>query len=172
MYNALLKTPIQSIRRLGMANAEIEISHIGKLDLVNELYNAVFLPPKAIDFFQRRFKGREGATTILAYLDDKPVGFSMGFELKPSTYFAWLCGVLPDARRMGVASQLMEALHNWAGQNGYRTVRFECYSKHRPILHFAIKSGYDIVGIRWDPDGHDNLVIFEKNVEEHHYEEG
>jgi hypothetical protein len=28
----------------------------------------------------------------------------------------------------------------------------------------AIKHRYDILGIRWDPDHHENLVIFEKEL--------
>jgi hypothetical protein len=30
------------------------------------------------------------------------------------------------------------------------------------MLHLAIAKEYDIVGMRWDPDRGDNLVIFEK----------
>jgi hypothetical protein len=30
------------------------------------------------------------------------------------------------------------------------------------MLHLAIVLGYDIVGMRWDADRGDNLVIFEK----------
>jgi hypothetical protein len=30
------------------------------------------------------------------------------------------------------------------------------------MLHLAIVQEYDIVGMRWDPDRGDNLVIFEK----------
>jgi hypothetical protein len=32
------------------------------------------------------------------------------------------------------------------------------------MLHMAIKHRYDILGIRWDPDHHENLVIFEKEL--------
>jgi hypothetical protein len=32
------------------------------------------------------------------------------------------------------------------------------------MLHLAIALGDDSVGIRWDPDRGDNLVIFEKVV--------
>ena len=32
------------------------------------------------------------------------------------------------------------------------------------MLHLAIALGYDIVGIRWDPDRGDNLVLFEKSL--------
>jgi GNAT superfamily N-acetyltransferase len=80
----------------------------------------------------------------------------------PTVYFAWFYGVIPDCRRQGIASQLMDAVHSWARQHGYESLRFECHNQHRPMLHLAIALGYDIVGIRWDPDRGDNLVIFEK----------
>ena len=32
------------------------------------------------------------------------------------------------------------------------------------MLHLAIDLNYDIVGIRWDADRTENLVIFEKNL--------
>jgi hypothetical protein len=83
-----------------MSNAEIEIVGPGEKALITELYNQVFRPPKTADFFSRRFEGRVGALMLVAQLDGTPVGFATGFELKPSTYFAWLCGVLPDARRL------------------------------------------------------------------------
>jgi hypothetical protein len=38
----------------------------------------------------------------------------------------------------------------------------ECNNTHRPILMMCIKMRFDIVGIRWDPDRAQNLVIMEK----------
>jgi hypothetical protein len=40
----------------------------------------------------------------------------------------------------------------------------ECHNAHRPILHMAIKTGFNIVGVRWDPDRAENLIIFEKQL--------
>jgi GNAT superfamily N-acetyltransferase len=99
---------------------------------------------------------------MVARVGDRPVGFFLGFELKPLVFFAWFYGVLPDFRRQGVASQLMDAVHDWARNNEYESIRFECHNQVRPMLHLAIAVGYDIVGMRWDPDRGDNLVIFEK----------
>ena len=68
------------------------------------------------------------------------------------------------ARRLGVATQLMDAKHAWARDHGYEMARFECYNDHRPILLLAIQMGYDIVGVRWDLHTANNHVIFEKNL--------
>jgi hypothetical protein len=60
----------------------------------------------------------------------------------------------------------MDALHSWAKQNDYEAVRLECQNKQRPMLHLAIGLGYDIIGMRWDADRGDNVVLFEKTLTE------
>ena len=145
-----------------MADAVIDLVGPEELPTICSLYNQIFRPGRDIDSFRRRFRGRYNVLMLMARLDDLPVGFFMGFELKPTVFFAWFYGVIPEYRRQGVASQLVEAVHAWARQNDYESLRFECHNQHRPMLHMAIALGYDIVGIRWDPDRGDNLVIFEK----------
>jgi GNAT superfamily N-acetyltransferase len=101
---------------------------------------------------------------MIARVDDRPVGFFLGFELKPDTFFAWFYGVLPEFRRAGIGSQLMEAAESWAAQHEYEVLRLECHNQHRPLLHLAIDLGYDIAGIRWDADRGANLIILEKSL--------
>lgn len=145
-----------------MADATIEMVGPDDLPVISELYNQIFRPPRDVDSFHRRYRGRYNVLQLVARLQDRPVGFFLGFELKPTVFFAWFYGVIPEYRRQGVASQLMDAVHSWARQNDYESIRFECHNQHRPMLHLAIALEYDIVGIRWDPDRGDNLVIFEK----------
>lgn len=145
-----------------MADAIIDIVGPGELPLIAQLYNKIFRPGRDADSLRRRFRGRYNILQMIARLEDAPVGFFLGFELKPTVYFAWFYGVLGEFRRQGIASQLMEAVHSWARQNGYESVRLECHNQHRAMLHLGIANGYDIVGIRWDPDRGDNLLLLEK----------
>lgn len=149
-----------------MANAEVVVVGPGELPLIAQLYNDMFRPGHDVEFFRRRLVGRHNALLLVANMDKQPIGFATGFELKPTVFFSWLIGVQKDVRRMGVASQLMDAQCAWAAEHHYKSVRMECHNTHRPILHMAIALGFDIVGIRWDPDRHDNLIIFEKMLEE------
>lgn len=148
-----------------MASAKIDIVSLGDLPVIVDLYNQMFRPTREIEFFRRRYLGRYNELLLIASLDERPVGFFLGFELKPSVYFSWLFGVLPEFRRVGVASQLMDAVHHWVAEHGYASIRLECQNQHRPIMHMAIAQGYDITGIRWDPDRGHNLVIFEKSLD-------
>ncbi len=145
-----------------MADAIIDIVGPDELPLVVQLYNQIFRPPRDLESFQRRYQGRHNVLQLVARVKERPVGFFLGFELKPLVFFGWFWGVLADYRRQGIASQLMDAVHEWARQNDYESVRFECHNQHRPMLHLAIAKEYDIVGIRWDPDRGENLILFEK----------
>ena len=147
-----------------MADAIVDIVGPEDLPLIVQLYNQIFRPARDLESFRRRFRGRYNVLHMVARVEDRPVAFFLGFELKPTVYFAWFYGVVPEFRRQGVASQLMDAVHAWARDNDYNAIRFECHNQHRPMLHLAIALGYDIVGIRWDPDRGDNLVLFEKGL--------
>ena len=145
-----------------MADAVIDIVGPEELPAIVKLYNQIFRPFRDEEAFRRRYLGRHNVLQMVARVDDRPVGFFLGFELKPDVFFSWFYGVLPEFRRQGVASQLMEAVHSWARLNDYEAIRFECHNQHRPMLHLAIALEYDIVGIRWDPDRGANLVLFQK----------
>lgn len=147
-----------------MADAKIVSVGPGELSLLADMYSNIFSPPQDEAFFQRRYHGRYNVSLFVAMLDEQPVGFNIGYELRPSTYYCWLCGVLPDARRLGVATQLMQAQQAFAVDHAYTIIRFECRSQHRPMLHLAITEGYDPVGIRWDTESSTNVVIFEKDL--------
>jgi GNAT superfamily N-acetyltransferase len=147
-----------------MADAIIDIVGVDELPLIVDMYNQIFRPVKTIESFQRRYLGRYNILQLVARVKDKPAGFFLGFELKPDTFFAWFYGVLPDCRRMGIGSQLIEAAQSWATQHNYEAIRLECHNNHRPMMHLAIELGYDVVGLRWDADRGDNLILFEKSL--------
>ncbi|MCG8408680.1 MAG: GNAT family N-acetyltransferase [Phycisphaerales bacterium] len=149
-----------------MAHADVVVVGPGELPMIADLYNEIFRPPHDVEFFQRRLRGRYNSLLLVANVDGQPVGFSTGFELKPTVFFGWLTGVLPDSRREGIASQIHEAQCAWAAEHGYEYIRMECHNQHRAILHMAIAMEFNIVGFRWDPDRQDNLIIFEKTLKD------
>ena len=63
-----------------------------------------------------------------------------------------------------MASQLADAFHSWARLNDYETVRCECFNQQRSMLHMALDHEYDIVGLRYDADHGDNLILLQKTL--------
>jgi GNAT superfamily N-acetyltransferase len=147
-----------------VAQADIIIADEKLLPQAVELYNQIFRPKHDLDYFKRRFLGRYNILTLIARMDDRPVGFWMGFELKPAMYYHWLGAVVPDLRRHGIARQMQDAQQAWAKDHGYEYIRCECMNHQREFIHFAIDVGYDIIGTRWDSTHADNLINFEKNL--------
>lgn len=147
-----------------MANADILVATNEDIPVLTRLYNEIFRPARDEQFFRRRFMGRHNVLLLLASMDRRPVGFAVGFELKPTIHFSWLAGVVPELSRQGIARQLLEAQHAWATENGYQYVRMECHNAHRAVMHLAIDLGYDIIGLRWDNERTENLIIFEKTL--------
>lgn len=145
-----------------MADAIIDIVGPEDLGEIVPLFNQIFRPARDAEFFNRRYLGRHNVLQMVARIEERPVGFFLGFELKPRVFFAWFYGILTEFRRQGIASQLMEAVHEWAREHEYEAIRFECHNQHRSMLHLGIAQGYDILGIRWDPDRGANLVLFQK----------
>lgn len=151
-----------------MSEAVIETVSPDRLQLVTDLFNQIFRQSRTMDSFTRRFQGRHNLLLILARHEPtgEPMGFFIGFEMKPTVFYAWFYGVVAEYRRQGVGSQLMETAQIWAAERGYRRIRLECLNSHRPLLHLAVQLGYDVVGLRYDADQKENLVLFEKTLGE------
>ena len=58
-----------------MAQAEILIADEKLLPKAVEVYNGIFRPKREVDYLKRRFMGRYNALTLLARMDERPVGF-------------------------------------------------------------------------------------------------
>jgi GNAT superfamily N-acetyltransferase len=147
-----------------MADVIVDLVAPDDVSVVVSLYNQIFRPPRDEDEFLRRYQGRHNVVQMVARLDGRAVGFVIGFELKPSVFFLWFLGVLSSHRRQGVASQLLDAVHHWAKENEYESVRIECFNWQRPMLHLALNNEYDVIGLRYDADHSDNLILLQKSL--------
>src|ERR1700722_19296977 len=115
MHSTWLKPrPCINWRFVTVAQADIIIADERLLPKAVELYNACFRPKREVDFFKRRFMRRYNTLTLIARMADTPVGFWIGFELKPGILYHGMGAVLTDFRRLAVARQLQEAQQAWA----------------------------------------------------------
>ena len=82
---------------------------------------------------------------LIAYVGKIPAGFKVGYE-RDGFFYSWLGGVLPNFRRYGIAKKLADAQEAWALKNGYGSVTFKTMNRHKAMLAFALKNGFDIIG--------------------------
>ncbi|RMF01235.1 MAG: GNAT family N-acetyltransferase [Bacteroidetes bacterium] len=116
-------------------------------------------PPQACEY-ERRLKGHPHLI-LVAYADDKAVGFKVGYE-RDGSFYSWLGGVLPSYRRRSIALKLAEAQERWARQQGYKSVTFKTRNQHKNMLLFALKRNFDIIGFKEKGDVKTNRIILRK----------
>ena len=83
---------------------------------------------------------------LVAYVDKIPAGFKLGYE-REGFFYSWLGGVLPKYRRMGIAKKLADEQEKWALKNNYSSIVFKTRNRHKAMLVFSIKNGFDIFKI-------------------------
>ena len=59
-------------------------------------------PAESTEHYTNRIKNRPHLA-LVAYIDNQPAGFKLGYAEDEHTFYSWLGGVVPNYRRMGLA---------------------------------------------------------------------
>jgi len=96
-----------------------------------------------------------------ASVDGKMVGFKVGRSNDPRTFESWVGGVLPNARKQGIASQLARLQEVWCRANGFQFIQTETAHDNPAMLTVNLKEGFCIAGTYLDR-GTNLKVILQK----------
>jgi len=102
---------------------------------------------------------------IIAYYNNMPIGFKIGYETPSKKYFySWMGGVLSKYRKSGVAQLLMNYQEDWAKQNNYERVLVKTRKKHLAMVKFLEKNNYYEMGVlTYDPIS-ETRILYEKQL--------
>ena len=92
------------------------------------------------------FQSRQNVLVCLAFQGGRPVGFKVGFQDDRRSFESWRGGVLDEARRQGIAWELMRLQHNWCAEKGFRVIKTVTNSDNTAMLILNLRSGFEIVG--------------------------
>ncbi|CAM4751582.1 unnamed protein product [Rotaria magnacalcarata] len=100
---------------------------------------------------------------LVAYIDNRPVGYLMGHE-RYSSFYIWLAGVHPKHRRQGILVQLMNRLEQWAMKENYSSLMVKTRNSFKSMLLFLISHEFKLIDIdkRQSVDTH--RLILEKKL--------
>lgn len=107
---------------------------------------------------------KQNLISLIAYKDQTPIAFKVGYELKPEIFYSWLGGVLPSHRGQGLARQLMEFQHQQLIEQGYKKVRTTTRNSLKNMLILNLKMGFDITGTQFEADEGRISIQLEKNL--------
>jgi ribosomal protein S18 acetylase RimI-like enzyme len=108
-------------------------------------------------------------STFIAFSGDSPIGIAALYRTGEETKVGELLQVWvsPEYRSQGVAVDLMDAVFQWAGENGFRTVIVTVAKGNTRALRFYRKYGFKPSNIA-SLDGSDDPVVLMKEVEHAH----
>lgn len=107
-----------------------------------------FDPLLESDYYEDKIKDKVHII-LLAKVDNKTVGCKVGYHKhKDGSLYSWLGGVLPEYREKGIAKLLANKMETWALNNGYSKIRFKTLNRHKAMLAFALKNGFDIFNVK------------------------
>jgi GNAT superfamily N-acetyltransferase len=115
------------------------------------------------DGFHSRLKTHKKFYLITAFVDRQAVGFKLGYKIDADVFYSWLGGVVPDFRRIGIASALMRAQHDWCRKAGYARIQTKTQNQFRDMFILNLKHGFEVTGC--DAADRDGLkIVMEKRL--------
>ena len=133
-----------------------------QLVILIDLYTAIFEDAR-IDIFKKRLTTKKNVLSLIAYKDNQPIGFKVGYRYNEYTFYSWVGGILKNLRNQGFAAKLAELQENWAKKNGYSKLRTKSMNRFKPMMILNLKNGFDIKQVYTNGSGQ-TKIIFEKNI--------
>lgn len=102
---------------------------------------------------------------LIAYINQQAVGFKVGYERYPDgSFYSWMGGVIPEYRQQNVAKLLAVEQEKWAKKQNYSAITFKTRNNLKPMLIFALRNGFDIVGIIPKETTSVNRILLKKEL--------
>lgn len=129
-----------------------------------ELYPLIFSSWNPEKFFDK-FNYHSQFLILIAYWNDKCVGFKIGYGQDCELFYSWTGGVHPDYRKRGIAEALMKKQHEWCRINNYSIIETRTRNKFPEMIQLNFKHDFKIVGTFIDVD-QEPKIILRKNIKD------
>ncbi|MGV8151646.1 MAG: GNAT family N-acetyltransferase [Candidatus Nanoarchaeia archaeon] len=102
----------------------------------------------------------------LGKINGKLGGYAIGYSEKRKDYHLWMLGVLPEYRKNGMGSKILEEQINFAKNNNYSKLFIKTSNKWRDMLKLSISRGFNISGFKTNEWGSNPAIWLELNLKE------
>jgi len=145
----------------------VKSGSINDLKGIVELDRVVFglsRTPKEIQDMLRLKK--HAYVTIATIADGKLVGYGIGYEEK-TRYYLWSLAVLPEYRRKGIGSDIIEEQVRSAKEKGYSSFFVKTSNRWKEMLRLLLKKEFNIIGFKeheWEEGPSGSAIWLEKII--------
>jgi GNAT superfamily N-acetyltransferase len=85
---------------------------------------------------------------VVALVNDRVVGFKLGFCERPGVFHSWLGAVAESSEGHGIGRRLLELQHQYLQEHGYHMVRTGTRNRFKRMLILNLRNGFDLVGVK------------------------
>lgn len=108
---------------------------------------------------------------ILVYeatINGMVVGFKVGYGKPKGIYYSAKGGVLPQYRRNGIATLLLDKMMLEAWKRGYHTFCYDTFpNQHKGMLILGLNKNFVITSAGWNKVHNDYHIRLEKDLKKH-----
>ncbi len=101
---------------------------------------------------------------FVAYEEELPVGYLIGYEVDTRTAYCWLAGVDSNYRKRGVLTGLMAAFEEWMRKSSYTLLTVKTRNNLVDMRRFLAKAGFNITKVEVMLNAKDNRIYLEKEI--------
>jgi GNAT superfamily N-acetyltransferase len=143
------------------APTDLRIASISRDErpLIRTLNESIFGDTEVIRTFDRA-----DLMMLVAWLRGDPVGFKVGYQLQPRVFYSAKGGVVPKARRQGIARALLHAMLERVRERDYRRFVFDTFpNKHPGMTVLALNEGFRVIQAGYNPEHSDYRLRFARS---------
>jgi ribosomal protein S18 acetylase RimI-like enzyme len=140
---------------------------INDIKRIVEVDRVVFGLSRTPEEVEDKLRLRKDVHITIATIDDgELVGYGIGHEEK-SKYYLWGLAVLPEYRRKGIGSDIIEEQITFAKERGYSSFSVKTSNKWKGMLMLLLKKEFNIIGFKeheWEESPSGSAIWLEKII--------
>ncbi len=102
---------------------------------------------------------------LLAFVNDKPAGFKIGYGESMTRFYSAKGGVLDGYRRRGIARMLLTEMESIVKSLGYKKLAYDTFPNRNPgMVILGLNTGFKVIHTDFNHAYHDHRIRLEKNL--------
>ena len=136
------------------------------LGSMQKAHEQIFDPAYSLNKIKSRLADKGQGILSMALDDDQNcLGFKLGYRWDDDSFYSWVGGVIPEARRQGIAKKLLDDLESFLKNNTtYKKLRTHSRNQFPEMIYLNLKSGFSITDTIPTDNPLDPKIVFIKKL--------